>query len=97
MGKIIFVVIATLNPQEKESAQSYMEQVGKMQEEVGANIVDRLPVTEVFLGEPGQMIAIVEFPNKEAFDKVFKSEAYEALIPLRDKGFSKLNAYISGK
>ncbi len=96
MGKIILIVLASINPAEKEAAETYVKEVSIMQESAGAVTLDRYPIAEAFIGDiTPNVVAIVEFPNQEAFDSVFKSEEYVRLIPLRDKGFSQLNAFIS--
>ena len=40
---------------------------------------------------------VVEFPNQESFQKLFASEEYKKLVPYREKGFNKLNVFISKK
>lgn len=96
MGKIVLLIIASINPLEREAAETYIKQVTAMQEEVGAKALYRHPVTEVFIGEMDvEVAAAIEFPSQEAFDKVFESKAYKQLIPLRDRGFKTLEAFIS--
>ena len=96
MDKIILIVLASINPAEKEAAETYVHEVSIMQENAGALTLDRHPIAETFIGDlTVNVVAIVEFPNQASFDSVFKSEEYVRLIPLRDKGFSQLNAFIS--
>ena len=98
MGKVILIVLASLNPDDKSAAETYVKEVSLMQERAGAITLDRHPIAETFIGDMSvEMVAIVEFPSQEAFDSVFKSEEYAKLIPLRDRGFNQLNAFISRK
>ncbi|MEO9849521.1 MAG: DUF1330 domain-containing protein [Reichenbachiella sp.] len=96
MGKIILIIIASINPAEKEAAENYIKQVTAMQEAAGAVALYRFPISENFIGDMEvDVAAAIEFPSQEAFDSVFESEEYKLLIPFRDKGFSVLNAFIS--
>ena len=98
MGKVILIVLASLNLDDKAAAETYAKEVSMMQESVGAITLDRHPIAETFIGDLNmEMVAIVEFPGQQAFDAVFKSEEYAKLIPLRDRGFNQLNAFISKK
>jgi uncharacterized protein (DUF1330 family) len=38
---------------------------------------------------PAQTMIIVEYPDRNAVDRVFNSAEYRAIIPLRDRAFSK--------
>ncbi|WP_420580368.1 DUF1330 domain-containing protein [Reichenbachiella sp.] len=96
MEKVILVVLATINPLEKEAANHYMTQANEMFKSVGAKPLYKYPLEKQFIGKLNiQMTAAIEFPNQKSFDAVFESEAYQQLIPDREKGFSFLNAYIS--
>lgn len=96
MGKVILIIMATINPAEKEAADRYVKAVNAMAVEAGGKPLYRFPIAEQFLGETKvQLAASVEFPNQAAFDAVFKSKAYDALVPDREKGFAYLNAYIA--
>ena len=96
MGKIIFIVLASIDPTEKDAAMSYIDQVTEMQLSAGAVVLGKHPIAETFIGTLDvDVVSILEFPSQEAFDSVFGSDEYAGLIPLRDKGFSKLHAFVS--
>lgn len=85
-----------MNPAEKEAAETYIKKVTAMQEAAGAVTLARHPIAAAFIGDlEVDVVAIVEFPSQSAFDEVFESEEYKALIPLRERAFSKLHAFVS--
>ena len=96
--KIILIIIGFINPQDKQSFDYYATHMRQQYEIVGATIVEKYPVSHnVFGGEKPDFVMVVEFPNVEAFQKLFASEQYNKLVPYRDKGFSKLDVFISQK
>ena len=96
MEKVILIIIATINPSETESLNYYMAEMNQLYSEVGAIPIDKYKVSETLIGEDQpNILAIIEFPNQEAIDKVFKSSKYKSLIPYRDKAFLKVEAHLS--
>ena len=95
-SKVILIIIATINPTEKESLNYYLQQMNILYQEVGATPISKYKISEVLIGDNiPNLVSIMEFPNRESLDKVFKSEKYEALIPYRRKAFIKVEAVIS--
>jgi len=43
------------------------------------------------------MVMLVEYPDYESVEKVFKSAEYQAIIPSREKAFLKYNVCIVSK
>jgi len=87
-----------INSQEKESFDLYASNMRQQYQDVGAVIVDKYPIVHnVFGGEKPDFIMVVEFPNQESFQELFASEDYKKLVPYREKGFNKLNVFISQK
>ena len=41
------------------------------------------------------MVVVMEFPNEDAYQEVLEGEAYQELVPHRDKAFKKLNLLAS--
>ena len=41
------------------------------------------------------MVLVMDFPSDMAVNKLFESDAYAALIPTRDKGFTDMNIMIA--
>lgn len=96
--EIILIIMGFINPQEQQSFDFYASNMRQQYENVGAKIVDRYPIVHnVFGGEKPDFVMVVEFPNQESFQKLFASEAYKKLVPYREKGFNKLNVFISQK
>ncbi len=96
--KIILIIIGFINPQEQQSFEYYASNMHHQYENVGAVIVEKYPVVHnVFGGEKPDFVMVVEFPNQEAFQQLFSSEEYKKLVPFREKGFEKLNVFISQK
>ncbi|HMO40221.1 MAG TPA: DUF1330 domain-containing protein [Saprospiraceae bacterium] len=95
MGKVILIIIATINPAEKEALDIYLKGMNTLYAEVGAKPVARYGVSKVLMGEKQpNLVSIMEFPDEAALDQVFKSEAYKALLPHRAKAFTNLEAFV---
>lgn len=95
-AKIFLVIIATINPQEREAFEYYKTEINKQYESVGAEVTKRYPILQSLTGsEKPDFILVVEFPNQEALQKLFTSEEYQKISPYREKGFIKLNAMLS--
>jgi len=96
--KIILIIIGFINPQEKQSFDYYASNMQQQYENVGAVIVEKYPILHNVVGdEKPDFVMVVEFPNQQAFQKLFSGEEYKKLVPYRKKGFSKLNVFISQK
>lgn len=95
--KIILIIVAFTNPNEKEALAFYTSQIRAQYELVGATRI-KYPITNLVLGEDKpDFIMVVEFPNQGALQKLFTSEDYQKLVPYRQKAFTKLNVYMSQK
>lgn len=94
--KSTMIVNATLNSNEKEAFKYYAENSAPIFKKAGGVPLSKYKISETIIGqEVLQLIAIMEFPNKNVIKSVFNSEAYKALLPYRDKAFSSLNVFIS--
>lgn len=90
--KTTMIVTSTINPDEMESLQAYVQSVMPMLLELGGQVIKRTKITDVYFGEkPAELLLVMDFPSKEALKDMFDSETYQALIPLRNKGFSKVD------
>ena len=89
------VVTATPNPNEMESVQQYLQGVLPLLGEAGGKLVKRMKVGSVIKGNPAGMVLVMDFDSKEALTGMFESDAYAALIPARDKGFSEMNILLA--
>lgn len=58
---------------------------------LGGTLIKRSKIEDVYLGEkPFYGILIVDIPSKHEAVKMFESDEYKQLIPLREKGFNKI-------
>ena len=46
-------------------------------------------------GRPAGMVLVMDFPSAKAAAAVFESEAYKALLPLRQRAFSEMNVLVT--
>ncbi|GAA3631945.1 DUF1330 domain-containing protein [Flavivirga jejuensis] len=96
MNKVNLTIVATINPNGKEELSHYLEKVGILYKKVDAKPVNKFKITKPLIGDyKPSLVSIMEFPNIESLNNVFKSNDYKQLIPYREKAFSKLEAYIS--
>jgi len=96
MNTVNLIIVAKINPAEKEALNQYLEGVAQLYQQVGAQSINKYKISEASIGEyTPSIISIMQFPNKESLDNVFESTAYQALIPFRDKAFLKVESYIS--
>jgi uncharacterized protein (DUF1330 family) len=94
--KSIMIVIAVLNPAETETFNDYSAKVLPLFKEAGGVPVNRYKRTQDVISDDNPtIVAIMEFPNDDAVHTVFRSEAYQQLLPLRDRAFQKLNVFIA--
>ncbi len=72
--------------------QAYLKGVLPLLMGAGGQLVKRVKVGSVLTGGASfGMLLVMDFPDQAAVDTVFASEAYAALIPARDRGFSSLS------
>lgn len=96
MDKVNLTIVATINPNGKEELSHYLEKVGVLYKKVDAKSINKFKITKPLIGDyTPSLVSIMEFPNMKSLKDVFESDEYKQLIPYREKGFSKLEAYIS--
>ena len=93
--KSTLVVTATPNPNEKESVQAYLQGVLPLLMGAGGNPVKRLKVDEAIRGKSTGMVLVMDFDSDETITKLFESDEYAALIPMRDQGFAEMNILLT--
>ena len=82
------VACVTINPDEPEALEAYFNVTLPLLEEVGAKVIQTMEIGVPVVGEPiGEKLMLVEYPDEDALDRVFSSEAYTSIIPSRDKAF----------
>jgi len=89
---------ATPNPNGMEALQAYSGQVPAIAQKHGAVPVATYDVESAFDSEekPG-LFAVVSFPSRDAIMNFFEDPAYQAIIPLRDRGFSRIRFYMTSE
>ena len=96
MSKVNLIIVATINPNEKEALSHYLEGVGDLYEEVNARSVGKYKVSKTSIGDyTPSLVSIMAFDDMAALNQVFDSQTYQTLLHYRDKAFLKLEAYIS--
>lgn len=96
--KLILIIIAFLNPQEKQAFEYYKTHINELYVEVGATVKERYTIIHNATGnEKPDFVMVVEFPDEQSFQKLFGSEDYKKLLPYRAKAFKKIDALISKK
>ena len=93
--KTTLVVTAMPNPSEMESVQEYLQRVMPLLTEAGGMVVKRLKTDTVIHGNPSGMTLVMDFDSADAVTKVFASDDYAALLPMRDRGFAEMNILLT--
>ncbi len=92
---VTFISIGTVNPDEGEAMQSYATQAPPLLVAAGAKPKMRGRLVEELVGDGApQTIFIAEFDSAEAAKAALATDEYQALVPDRDKAFSKLNFFL---
>jgi len=94
-GKTTLVVTAMPNPNEMASVQEYLQGVLPLLKGAGGQLVKRLKVNKPIHGNPSGMVLVMDFDSAETITKMFESDDYAALVPVRDRGFSEMNILLS--
>ena len=93
--KTTLVVTAVPNPNEMPSVQAYLQGVMPLLTGAGGEVVRRLKVASVVSGRPAGMVLVMDFPSADVASALFDSEAYRALVPVRDRGFAEMNILVA--
>ncbi len=91
------VASLTINPDEPEALESYFAAAMPLIENAGATVAQQIELGDPIVGEtPSQLLMLVDYPSLDAVDAVFRSPAYQSMIPIRDRAFLKYNiCYVS--
>jgi len=89
------IVTAQPNPDQRDEAQAYVGQALPMLLGAGGKLLKRVKVRNAVVGEQTFALSLVmEFPDADAIEAVFSSDAYAKIAPHRDKGFAFMNIVI---
>ncbi len=87
---VTVIALLSINESEPQALGEYFRITTPLLERARARIVKRFTLIEPIVGNrPAQMAVIVEYPDREAVDSVFKSREYREAIPFRDRAFLK--------
>lgn len=92
---VTVIALVTINEDQPYALARYLDATMPLLEAVGARIVRRFRVEETVVGKrPAQTMIVVEYPDREAVDRVFQSETYRGIHDLRDIAFSHYSVSI---
>lgn len=90
--KTILVVTSAPDPDQQEAMLEYVRGVMPLLLERGGVVVKRSRIAHIYHGEkPFTFLLIMDFPSQQSLMDLFESDAYQALIPARDRGFKKID------
>jgi uncharacterized protein (DUF1330 family) len=89
------LVTAVPNTNEMESVQEYLQGVMPLLIGAGGKLVKRLKIDEVIHGNPTGIALVMDFDSADAITKLFQSDDYAALVPVRDRGFAEVNILVT--
>ena len=83
MSALLSVTITVTDP---EKLKSYISKVPSTMAPHGAKMLSRGKVAKVLNGNVAhQMEAVFEFPSEDAIDTWFNSDAYQAIVAIREE------------
>jgi|GEM_PF-683804 len=89
------VVTAIPKPTEMAAVKEYLGKVLPILKRAGGTLVRRLKTNKIIDGRPAGMTLVMDFKSPEAVTAAFESDAYKALLPVRDRGFSEMNILLT--
>jgi len=90
------LVTMVADPDQPEALQQYVQEAVPMFQAAGGQLIKRLQVKATLKGtETFKVATIMDFPDAATIESLFASEAYEKLIPLRDKAFKEITIQIA--
>ena len=88
------ITLAQPVPEEMERFQGYVGAATELSLAAGAQVGNRFGVRPVVGDVPAAVFGFASFPSAEAITTLFDGDAYQALVPDRDKSLAAVNAYI---
>ena len=90
----LLITLAQPASEEVERFQSYVGASTELAVAAGAEVGNRFAVRSVIGDVPAAVFGFASFPSAESITTMFDGDAYQALIPDRDKSLEAVNAYI---
>ncbi len=82
------LIIVDLTPTDKERLSAYSALAAESLIAYSGEFIAKGPI-EVLHGEaPYSTKVVIQFPDRESAENWYRSEAYQAIIPIRDQGMN---------
>ena len=92
MSKITLIVNATPNPDESEALAYYSEHAGGILKAHGGNLIGKYKIHSSITEQKLESnVMVMEFEDDSIVEALSSGEAYQKLIPYRDKAFRKIS------
>lgn len=91
----ILIVTATPAPGKQDDLTHYLTNVMPLLMGAGGELISRCKISETINGGGGYaMVMIMRFADADTIRNLFSSDAYKALIQVRDSAFSSIDISI---
>ncbi|VAW05782.1 hypothetical protein MNBD_ALPHA07-1244 [hydrothermal vent metagenome] len=91
----IMIALNTINRENPEALAAYADGAMPLIKAAGGKLAGRYVYEETIVGGGfPDVVFTVEFPSAQIIKDLFNSEAYQALIPHRNKAFTSFNVCI---
>ena len=90
------IVTSTPDPDQIGALEQYVQGVMPLLKRVGGVVLKRSTITDTFFGEQSfSTLLVMDFPSKQLLLEMFHSDAYQRLLPARDKAFRKIDIFFA--
>ncbi len=94
--KTTLIVTSNPNSEHQEALNEYVKGVMPLLLDLGGVVIKRSFVTDTYYGSKYfTFLLIMDFPSKKSLLKMFESDDYKSLIPLREKGFKTIDIFFA--
>lgn len=95
---VFLFIEATPNMAERDALQSYLSQVPAIVERHAGVPIATYDVEKTLDDQDAPSVyAVISFPSRPAIDAFFADNAYQAIVPTRNKAFSHLRFHITSE
>ncbi len=95
---VFLFIEAKPNMAEREALQAYLSKVPNVVNQYAGVPIATYDVEKTLDGCDGPSIfSVISFPSRQSIEAFFADPAYQAIVPLRDKGFSHLRFHITSE
>jgi uncharacterized protein (DUF1330 family) len=82
------LIIVDLTPTDKERLSTYSALAAKSLIAYSGEFIAKGPIQALHGEAPYSTKVVIQFPDRESAEQWYSSEAYQVLIPTRDKGMN---------